>query len=31
MMAALDHLRSTGYVVNDEDLWHLTPLLWEHI
>lgn len=31
MMAALDHLRSTGYTVNDEDIRHLTPLLWEHI
>jgi TnpA family transposase len=31
MMAALEHLRSTGFTVNDDDLRHLTPLLWEHI
>ncbi len=30
-MQALDHLRATGYVINDEDLVHLTPMLWEHI
>ncbi len=31
MMAALDHLRNTGMTINEEDLRHLTPLLWEHI
>lgn len=31
MMAVLDHLRNTGVVVQDTDLKHVTPLLWEHI
>ena len=31
MMRALDHLRATGYEIHDEDLVHLTPMLWEHI
>jgi len=31
MQAAIDYLRATGYPVNDADLPHLSPLLWEHI
>jgi len=31
MMDALEHLRLQGYPVNDSDLQHVTPLLWEHI
>lgn len=31
MMAALDHLRSTGYPILEQDLSYLTPLIWEHI
>ena len=31
MMQALDHLRAAGYEIHDEDLVHLTPMLWEHI
>jgi hypothetical protein len=31
MMAALDHLRGTGYPVRDEDLAFLSSLIWEHI
>ena len=31
MMDALDHLREQGYPINDADLQHVTPLLWEHI
>jgi TnpA family transposase len=31
MMAAIEHLRATGYPVNDSDLTFLSPLLWEHI
>lgn len=31
MMAALEHLRATGYQVNDSDLTFLSPLMWEHI
>jgi TnpA family transposase len=31
LLRALDHLRHTGYPVTDNDLKHITPLLWEHI
>jgi TnpA family transposase len=31
LLVALDHLRDTGYPVTDDDLKHVTPLLWEHI
>ena len=31
MMAAIEHLKSTGYPVLEEDLAHLSPLLWEQI
>ncbi|KPV54725.1 hypothetical protein SE17_01910 [Kouleothrix aurantiaca] len=31
MMDAIDHLRLTGYPINEADLQHVTPLLWEHI
>ena len=31
MMDAVDHLRLTGYPINEADLQHVTPLLWEHI
>ncbi len=31
MMKALDHLRATGYPVNDADLTYLSPVLWDHI
>lgn len=31
MMLALDHLRATGYPVDDADLPYLSPVLWDHI
>jgi TnpA family transposase len=31
MHAALTHLRAHGYPIHEEDLQHVTPLLWEHI
>jgi hypothetical protein len=31
MQAALDYRRETDYVVQDEDLSHLSPILSEHI
>lgn len=30
-MAAIEHLRATGYQMNDSDLSFLSPLMWEHI
>jgi Tn3 transposase DDE domain len=31
MQAALDHLRATGYPVQDSDLEHLSPIASAHI
>jgi TnpA family transposase len=31
LAAALEHVRATGHVVDDTDLEHLSPLLWEQI
>ena len=31
MMQALDHVRATGYPVDDDDLTYLSPVLWDHI
>lgn len=31
MMDALDHLRKQGHPIEERDLRHGTPLLWEHI